>query len=79
MSAGKCSVISDRNDNNGGKIGQADNIFGAILNDLSNAFDCLHYELLLLELCIYGFGFPPLKLMESYLKNRKHRIQVHYE
>ena len=49
-------------------------IFGALLTDLSKAFDCLLNELFLAKFHAYGFSIPPLKLVYSYLKNRKQRL-----
>ena len=45
--------------NNGGKV-------GAILMDLSKAFDCLSHDLILAKLDAYGFGRKSLKLLFSY-------------
>ena len=45
--------------------------FGALLTDLSKAFDCLLHDLLLAKLHAYGFSFSALKLIHSYLKSRK--------
>ena len=42
---------------------------GALLTDLSKACDCLSHELLL----AYGFSLSSLKLIYSYLRNRKQR------
>ena len=36
---------------------------GAILMDLSKAFDCLNHELLIPKLSAYGFSRPALKLI----------------
>ena len=44
---------------------------GALLTDLSKAFDCLDHELLIAKLNAYGFTLPPLKLIQNYLSNRK--------
>ena len=33
-------------------------MFGALLTDLSRAFDCLDHELLIAKLHAYGFGLP---------------------
>ena len=39
-------------------------VFGALLTDLSKAFDCLPHELIITKLNTYGFNFPALKLMQ---------------
>ena len=49
--------------------------FGALLTDLSKAFDCLSHGLLLAKLNAYGFSLPALRLMQSYLSNRKQRTE----
>ena len=49
---------------------------GAILTDLSKAFDCLDHELLLAKCEAYGFTFNAIKLISSYLTNRKQRVKV---
>ena len=49
---------------------------GAVLIDLSKAFDCLPNDLLLAKLSAYGLGIGSLKLMHSYLSNRKHRVRI---
>ena len=40
-------------------------MFGALLKDLSKAFDCLDHELLIAELNAYGFSLPALKLVHD--------------
>ena len=37
-------------------------VFGALLTDLSKAFDCLSHELIIAKLNAYGFRLPALKL-----------------
>ena len=46
--------------------------FGALLADLSKAFDCLSHELQLAKLheLSYGFSIAALRLIHSYLTNR---------
>ena len=50
--------------------------FGALLTDLSKAFDCLSHELLIAKLRAYGFSLNALRLIHSYLTNRKQRIKI---
>jgi hypothetical protein len=45
--------------------------------DLSKAFDCLPYNLLLLKLEAYGLSKHSLKLLQSYLENRKQDINYY--
>ena len=52
------------------------NKFGALLTDLSKAFDCLNHELLIAKMHAYGIDHTALKLIFSYLSNRKHRTKV---
>ena len=53
-------------------------VFGALLTDLSKAFDCLPHELIIAKLYAYGFNLPALKLMHSYLSHRKQRTKVNH-
>ena len=50
-------------------------VFGVLLMDLSKAFDCLSHELLLTKLHAYGFSISSLRLIYSYLANRKQRTK----
>ena len=49
---------------------------GAILTDLSKAFDCLNHDSLRAKLSAYGFSMDILKFIRSYLKDRKQRTNV---
>ena len=51
-------------------------VFGALLRDLSKAFDCLDHELLTAKLNAYGFSLPALRLINDYLSNRKQRTKI---
>ena len=51
-------------------------VFGALLTDLSKAFDCLNHDLLIAKLKAYGFSLPALRLIHDYLLNRKQRTGI---
>ena len=53
--------------------------FGALLTDLSKAFDCLPHDPLLGTLNAYGFSLPALRLVQSYISNRKQRTKINSE
>ena len=46
-------------------------ISGAILTDLSKAFDCFLHDLLIAKLATYGFDYQSLRIMEGFLSNRQ--------
>ena len=50
--------------------------FGALFTDLSKAFDFLSHEFLIAKLDTYGFDNNALKLVNSYLSNRKQRVKI---
>ena len=49
---------------------------GAVIMDLSKAFDTINPELLIAKLHAYGLTKPALKLLYSYLRNRWHRTKI---
>ena len=51
-------------------------ICGALLTDLSKAFDCLPHDLLLAKLHAYRLDSKSLKLLSNYLSNRKQRVRI---
>ena len=51
----------------------------ALFMDLSKAFDTINHDLLLAKLKTYGFSLNAVKLMRSYLKNRKQQVQINHK
>ena len=56
-------------DENGG-------LYGAVLMDLSKAFDTINHELLIAKLGAYGFSDSALQIVFSYLSDRRQRTKV---
>ena len=54
----------------------AGGVFGALLTDLSKAFDCLPHELLIAKRHAYVVDILSLKLLHSYLTKRKQRLKL---
>ena len=50
--------------------------FGALLTDLSKAFDCIPHELMKAKLDAYGFDLKALILIFNYLRDRKQRVKI---
>ena len=48
----------------------------ALFVDLSKVFDTINHDLLIAKLKAYGFSKKALKLMKSYLKNRRQKVQI---
>ena len=51
-------------------------VVGAILMDLSKAFDCVPHDLLIAKLEAYGFDIEALKFVLSYLSHRKQATRI---
>ena len=51
-------------------------ISGALLTDLSKAFDCLLHDLLIAKLAAYGLDYDSLVFIQSYLSERQQRTKV---
>ena len=49
---------------------------GALLMDLSKAFDCIRHDLLIAKLHVYGFSREALTLINNNLTNRQQRVKV---
>ena len=58
------------------KVVDTKNVFGALLTDLSKAFDCLPHDLIIAKLNAYGFSLPALNLIQNYLAKRKQRTEI---
>ena len=52
---------------------------GAVLMDLSKAFDTTNHNLLVAKLHTYGFRNDSLKLLYSYLKNQWYRTKINHK
>ena len=51
-------------------------VTGALLTDLSKAFDCISHDLLIAKLHAYGFDTNSLRLIHSYLSERQQRTKI---
>ena len=52
------------------------NIVGAVLTELSKAFDCIPHDLLIAKISAYGFSMDTLVFKYSYLKRRKQNVKI---
>ena len=58
------------------KANDNNKVFGALLTDLSKAFDCICHDLLVEKLNTYGLPLPAFKLIQNCLQKRKQRTKV---
>ena len=54
------------------------NVFGALLTDLSKAFDFLPHDLVIAKLNSYGFNLMALNLIHNYLTEQKQRTKINH-
>ena len=50
---------------------------GALITDLSKAFDCNKHDLLIAKLAAYGFDSHSLSIVFCYLNEKKQRTEIH--
>ena len=50
--------------------------FGALLPDISKAFDCLSHGVLIVKLNVYEFSISASRLVQNYLSNRKQSTKI---
>ena len=51
-------------------------VVGAVLTDLSKAFDCIPHDLIIAKLSAYNFSDEALSYIYSYLTNRKQCVRI---
>ena len=54
----------------------SDGVIGMVITDLSKAYDCLPYDLLVAKLHAYGCSLSSLKMIYSYLTSWKQRVKI---
>ena len=54
------------------------NVFGALLTELSEAFDCLPHDLIIAKWNSDGFNLTALGLIHDYLTKRKQRTKINH-
>ena len=54
-------------------------MFGALITDLSKAFDYLSHDLLIANLNAFGFSIAALRLGQNYLSNPKQRTKIKFD
>ena len=58
------------------KVLDKGNEYGALLTDLSKAFDCLPHDLIFAKLHAYDFSIESLKLINNYLTEGEQRFKT---
>ena len=51
-------------------------VFGALLSDLSKVFDCICHDLLVTKWNAYGLSLPALKMIQDYLQKQRTKNRV---
>ena len=51
-------------------------VLGALLTDLSKAFDCLSHEFIVSKLNVYGFSLPAYTLIYNNFSNDNQRTEI---
>ena len=54
-------------------------IVGAVLTDLSKAFDCIPHDLLIAKLSAYGLNSDSLSYIYSYVNDHKQCVEINNE
>ena len=60
------------------KAVDSENVFGALLTNLSKGLDCLPHDLIIAKLNSYGFNLIALNLIHNYLNKRKKRTKINH-
>ena len=58
------------------KVVYSNKAFGALLTDLSKAFDCICHDLQIAKLHAYGLSLSALKMIQDFLLNQKQRTKI---
>ena len=58
------------------KVVDSGGAFGALLTDLSKAFDCIPHDLIIAKLKAYSFQTDALRFVYDYLSNKKQRVKL---
>ena len=61
---------------NGKKSADNGNTIAVLLTDLTKAFDCVRHDLIVAKLNVYGLSFSLVRLIHSYLSDRKKKTKI---